>query len=131
MDVEVNNVVVEDAQEVGEIGVCTLHANMVDVEVAMQHVESSTTGGTLPEADGLSFSLQDPLVCSNSKKKKRGCCRKKSRGDKSQSPTGAERPKKRARDDDDPYDIDRLIFNVQGGHELPMDNSGVMRIEVW
>ncbi|KAM0062150.1 putative RNA recognition motif domain, nucleotide-binding alpha-beta plait domain superfamily [Helianthus debilis subsp. tardiflorus] len=127
-DVEVNNVVVEDAQEVEEIGVSTLHANMVDVEVAMQQVETSTSGGTLPEVDGLSFSLQDPLVCSNSKEKKRGCLRKKSRGDKSQSPTGAERPKKRARDDDDPYDIDRFIFNVQGGHEAPM---GVMRLEMW
>ncbi|MFS7900973.1 hypothetical protein Hanom_Chr00s156113g01823691 [Helianthus anomalus] len=111
--------------EVEEFGVSPLHANMVDVEVAMQHVETSTSGGALPEADGLSFRLQDPLVNLNYKEKKRGCLRKKTRGDKSQSPTGEERPKKRARDDDDPYDIDRFIFNVQGGHEAPMDNSGV------
>ncbi|MFS7899986.1 hypothetical protein Hanom_Chr00s088743g01798001 [Helianthus anomalus] len=48
------------------------------------------------------------------KNKRRGCFRKKTRSDKSPSSVGQERPKKRSREGDDPFDIDRFIFPVNG-----------------
>ncbi|KAJ0800560.1 hypothetical protein HanPI659440_Chr03g0104491 [Helianthus annuus] len=48
------------------------------------------------------------------KKKRAKVSRKKTRAKKSVSPVGQERPKKRARDGEDPFDIDRFIFPVNG-----------------
>lgn len=75
--------------------------------------------GGLLKVDELAFRLPDGVEQSASKKKKRGCSRKKNRCDKSPSPTGLERPKKRTREGDDPFDIDRFISVVQDG-----DNAG-------
>ncbi|MFS8012699.1 hypothetical protein Hanom_Chr14g01323901 [Helianthus anomalus] len=51
--------------------------------------------------------------------------RKKNDRSKSSSPNGYERPKKRVRDDNDPYDIDRFIFTLGGnkGHQNMEDNG--------
>ncbi|MFS8012392.1 hypothetical protein Hanom_Chr14g01320261 [Helianthus anomalus] len=72
--------------------------------------------GDLGTVDGLSFDM--PVgndVNGGKKKKRRSFFRKKSKFDKSPSPSGLERTKKQARDGDDPYDIDRFIFSVQQG----------------
>ncbi|MFS8033445.1 hypothetical protein Hanom_Chr17g01569671 [Helianthus anomalus] len=108
--------------DVDKMGCCSsgdemhgVHGDDVRVEKVVQSEKVSSAEGNLVEANGLGFSIPEACVFSGTKKKKRGCFRKKSRLDKSPSPSGVERPKKRARDGDGPFDIDRFIFNVQEG----------------
>ncbi|MFS7951698.1 hypothetical protein Hanom_Chr07g00598131 [Helianthus anomalus] len=52
--------------------------------------------------------------------------RRKSRASKSVSPSGQERPQKRQREGEDPFDVDRLIFvvnNVSAANEENKDNQ--------
>ncbi|MFS7955219.1 hypothetical protein Hanom_Chr07g00640071 [Helianthus anomalus] len=100
-------------------------------DVGPQEVVEGTAQNPDPfKVDGLGFSMSEVVECSGSKKKKRGNFRKKTRFDKSPSPTGLERPKKRSREGDDPFDIDRFIFTVQDAQLAGEEDGGKDKGEV-
>ncbi|KAK9053643.1 hypothetical protein SSX86_024717 [Deinandra increscens subsp. villosa] len=76
---------------------------------------------------GVKEILQAQLLNVNGNKdgKKKRCktFRKKARLEKSVSPSAQKRPKKRAREGEDPFEIDRFIFVVDGGAKI--DNVDV------
>ncbi|MFS7959345.1 hypothetical protein Hanom_Chr08g00689991 [Helianthus anomalus] len=76
--------------------------NSVAPEVNNEVAVNSTDNGGTKDGNGIGL-----------KKKGKGY-RKKTRAQKSPSPTGQERPKKRAREGEDIFDLDRLIYNLNG-----------------
>ncbi|KAF5770268.1 hypothetical protein HanRHA438_Chr14g0668471 [Helianthus annuus] len=97
------------------------------------HVEENHSNVHEPSSNMSEVGIQENFcvlfsggqVAKGGKIKKRGGFRKKPRPDKSPSPTGLKRPKKRSREGDDPFDIDRFIFNIQESSKEVEDNAGV------
>ncbi|MFS7915323.1 hypothetical protein Hanom_Chr02g00164001 [Helianthus anomalus] len=87
-----------------EIGQNEMHDNDVqDIGLVKEVFTSHVSGGQ---------------VNRESKFKRRGCFRKKTRPDKSPSSIGQGRPKKRSREGDNPFDIDRFIFPVNERYKV-------------
>ncbi|MFS7913807.1 hypothetical protein Hanom_Chr02g00146061 [Helianthus anomalus] len=96
------------------------------------HVEENHSNVHEPSTNTSEVGIQENFcvhfsggqVAKGGKIKKRGGFRKKPRPDKSPSLTGLERPKKRSREGDDMFDIDRFIFNIQESSKEAEDNVG-------
>ncbi|KAI3705685.1 hypothetical protein L1987_75926 [Smallanthus sonchifolius] len=100
--------------------------NRIEEEVIMEEsgvggneenvVTDGQTEGSIPKVrEVFSKHFKDTTQGKESKKKRGKFSRKKSRGEKSISPSEHDRPKKRSRDEDDPFDVDRFIFNFNEG----------------
>lgn len=74
--------------------------------------------GDLSQVDNAEAVENDTNDTMDARGKKSRGYRKKARAQKSPSPTGQERPKKRAREGEDLFDIDRFIYTING-NEMP------------
>ncbi|KAI3784547.1 hypothetical protein L1987_43647 [Smallanthus sonchifolius] len=89
-------------------------------------VTDGQTEGSIPKVrEVFSKHFKDTTQGKESKKKRGKFSRKKSRGEKSVPPSEHDRPKKRSRDGDDPFDVDRFIFNFNEGSNGSQDGDQV------
>ncbi|MFS8033576.1 hypothetical protein Hanom_Chr17g01571201 [Helianthus anomalus] len=93
---------------------------VVEAPTVVEDVEQED--GELNNVSGLDTGGVNLGVMSNRAKKAKGF-RKKARTQKSPSPPGQERPKKRAREGEDLFDLDRFIYDINGDEVASVPSS--------